>query len=164
MTPTFTKIASEPNGDPGPRTALNLTDHRWPSVDSDPPLRPHPMLCFEIAAGVFQPFKDRQCGSTRPQRRVLKRYRRAEHRHDAIAGKALHDAALLTYRVLHESCEALHERKSGFFPGPLREGREANHVCKQNSNLPTFRFHAISPAQPYRGHASTLMSPHRARD
>jgi hypothetical protein len=39
----------------------------------------------------------------------------------------------------------LHVRKGCFFPGPLREGREANHVREQNSNLSAFRFHAIPP-------------------
>src|SRR5271154_2762956 len=47
---------------------------------------------------------------------------RAEHRHDAIAGKALHDAALFAYCVLHELREVLHERKCRFLPSPLQKG------------------------------------------
>jgi hypothetical protein len=108
---------------------LNVTNNRRSAVDANPQLRPHSILRFKIVSR-FQPLKDRQGGSTRSQRRVFMRDGRAKDRHDSVAGKALHAPALLTYGILREPREALHECKSCFFAFPLREGREANHVCE----------------------------------
>jgi hypothetical protein len=61
---------------------------------------------------------------------ILERSRVAEHRHDPVAGEALNNIALLADRVLHQLCEALHQRKSGLLPGTILEGRKADHVGK----------------------------------
>jgi hypothetical protein len=53
-------------------------------------------------ADGLQSFEDRQGGPARELRRVLKRHRRAEYRHDPIAREALNDATLFTDRILHQ--------------------------------------------------------------
>ena len=100
---------------------------------------------FEIAAANVQPFKDGQCRPARSQRRVLVRDRRAEDRHDPVASKALHGAALSADGVFHWLRQALHQRECSLFPGPFREGREADHVGEKDGDLPAFRLHPNSP-------------------
>jgi len=87
--------------------------------------------------------QDQERCATRPQRRILECDRRAEHGHDAVAGKTLDDAALLADCILHQLRKAAHQRKRAFLSGFLREGREAHHVCEQDRDLPAFRFHAV---------------------
>jgi hypothetical protein len=39
----------------------------------------------------------------------------------------------------------LHQRECSLFPGPFREGREADHVGEKDGDLPAFRVHPNSP-------------------
>ena len=70
--------------------------------------------------------------------------RRAENRHDPVAGEALHDAALFADCVLHQLRQALHQREGALLPGPFREGGEADHVGEKDRDMPAFRFHVTS--------------------
>src|SRR5208337_1325649 len=97
----------------------------------------------KVARGL-EPLQDRHGRPARPERRILMCDRRAKDRHDAVAGKALHDAALFADRVLHQLRQALHQREGGLLPGPFREGREADHVGEQDRDLPAFRFHSAA--------------------
>ena len=111
-----------------PRT---VTAHRRRSrtlpTTAAPVLRPirncgwTPCLVFEIGFLGLQPLQDRERRATRPQRRVFERDRRAEDRHDAVAGKALHDAALLAHGIVHQLRKAAHQRKGRFLSRPFRE-------------------------------------------
>ena len=102
-------------------TVLDLSNHRWPGVEADPHLRSHAVFGFEVGVRCLEPLQDRQAPPTRPQRRVLERNWRAENRHDAVAGKALNDAALLTHGFVHQLRQAAHKREGGFLSRPLRE-------------------------------------------
>ena len=131
------------NRDAGVGVLFQVADHRRPGVEADPQLRPQAMFACEIAAGAAQPLQDRQRRATRPQRRVLERDRRAEDRHDAVAGKALDHAALLAHGFFHQLRQASHQGKGSFLSGFFRESREADHICEQDRDLPAFRFHAV---------------------
>ena len=90
------------DGDRGTRTALYLANHRRSGIDADPQLRLDAMFCFEIAARRFQLLKDRKGRLARPKRRVLECNWGPKHRHDPIAGKALHAPALVVHGVFHQ--------------------------------------------------------------
>ena len=60
------------------------------------------MLSFEIAANGFQPLKNGKRRPASPKRRILERDRRAKHRHDPIAGEAMHVSALIAHSVFHQ--------------------------------------------------------------
>ena len=57
----------------------------------------------------------------------------------------LHGAALSADGVFHWLRQALHKRECSLFPGPFREGREADHVGEKDGDLPAFRLHPNSP-------------------
>ena len=113
------------NGDACVGAALHAAHHRRPGIEADAQLRPHAVLRFEIAPRGFQPLQNRKRCATRPQRRVFEGDRRAKDSHDAVAGKALDDAALLAHGVIHQLRKAAHKRKGRFFSRPFRESREA---------------------------------------
>ncbi len=97
------------NGDAGVGAVLHPADHRRAGIQPDPQLRPHAVLDLEIAAGVIEPLQNRQRRATGSQRRIFERNRRTEHRHDALAGKALHDAALFAHGFVHQLRQAPHQ-------------------------------------------------------
>jgi hypothetical protein len=57
------------------------------------------VFSFKVRPGFLETFQDRNGRSTSPYGRVLKR---ANGRHDAIAGEALNDATLLMDAFAHE--------------------------------------------------------------
>ena len=73
-----------------------------------------PCLLSRSGPCGLQSLQDRERRTTGPQRRVFECDRRAEDRHDAVAGKALNDAALLAHGVVHQLRQAAHQRESGF--------------------------------------------------
>src|SRR6476469_1408998 len=102
---------------------------------------------FDLKIGLIslQSLQDRERRTTGPQRRIFEGDRRAEDRHNAVAGKALYDAALLAHRVVHQLREAAHQRESGFLSLPFRERGEVHHIGEQNSDLSALSFHAPPP-------------------
>src|SRR4029077_3616836 len=130
---------------PGVSTALHLSHHRRSGVETDPQMRSDALFCFEFRSGGPKTLENRQSRATSPQRRVFECNRGAEDRHNAVAGKALYDAALLAHRVVHQPREAAHQRESGFLSRPFRERGEVHHIGEQNSDLPAFSFHVHPP-------------------
>src|SRR6478672_11750105 len=103
----------------------HFTDHGWTCVEANAYLRPYAVFSFKVRSGFLETFQDRDGRSTSPQRRVLKR---AEGRHDAIAGKSLNDATLLIDAFAHEFHEASHQRIGGFLSPLLGKRCEPHHV------------------------------------
>jgi hypothetical protein len=68
------------------------------------------VFCYEVRPCCFEPLKDIKRRTTRPERRVLQRNRRAKHGHDAAAGKAANEAALLTHCLVHKLRQTSRER------------------------------------------------------
>jgi hypothetical protein len=98
---------------------LHLPDHRRPGVQTDPQLWFHAVFAFEVRSASLQPLQDRQRRPASPQRCILKCNRRTKDCHDAVAGKALHDAALLAHSLIHKLGQAPHQRKCRFLARAL---------------------------------------------
>jgi hypothetical protein len=125
------------NRDPGVSTALHLSHHRRSGVETDPQMRSDAVFDLKIGPISLQSLQDRECCATGSQRRIFECDRGAEDRHNAVAGKALYDAALLAHRVVHQLREAAHQRESGFLSRPFRErGESANRTvtCRRSAS------------------------------
>ena len=123
-------------------TGLHTAHYCWSGIEADAHLRPDAVLSVEVAPNGFEPLQDRKRGTTRPQRRVFEGHRRAEDRHDAVAGETLNDAALLAHGVIHQLRKAAHEGIGGLLPRTLGEGGKANHVREKDGDLPTLGVQA----------------------
>jgi hypothetical protein len=130
------------NRDPGISAILNFSDNSGSTIDADPQLRTNAVFDFKVAASILEPLQDRKSRTTRPHRRVLERNWRTKDRHDAIASKPLHDAALVAHGFVHELGQAPHQRIGGFLPRALREAREAHHIGEKDGDLSALSFHA----------------------
>ena len=134
------RVAKDGNASVG--TVLHLPDHRRPGVETDAQLRPDAMFRFKVGSCLLEPLQDHERRPTRPKRRVLERNRSTEHCHNAVAGKASNEAALLTHCFVHQLRQTSHERIGRFLPRALREAREAHHVGEKDGDLSAFSLHA----------------------
>jgi hypothetical protein len=120
----------------GVGTSLHTANYRDDGVKAEAKLGLDTVFCSEFSSIGVQFLQDRQRRATSTQRRILERDWRAEHRHDAVAGKALDYPTLLAHSLVHQFREAPHKGKGGFLPRPFRERREAHHVGEKDRDLP----------------------------
>jgi len=135
------------NGDAGFGTRLDGADYRRTGIEPDAQLRLHAVLGGKLGPGRLHLLQDRKRRPASPQRRVLKSNGSAKHRHYAVAGETLNDAALFAHRLVRQPGRAAHQGKGRLLSRPFGKGREAHHVSEQDRNLTALGFHARLPTR-----------------
>ncbi len=113
----------------------DLADDGGAGVDADAELRPHSIARLELALQAPHAVLDVECGPAGPERRVLHGDRRAEHGHDAVAGKVLHHAAMKLDGLGLLADDAAGEPEHGLLAQALSHDGEVHHVGEHHGQM-----------------------------
>ena len=123
-----------------PQVATDAPDHDLAGVEAGPRHEVEATLAVELAAIRSEPVAERECREARAVGVVLVGGRRAEQRHDAVAGELVERAPEAVHGLAGDGEEALHDVVPVLGVHLRREADGALHVHEQHRDLLALAF------------------------